>query len=240
MSPTARPVDAVVYGGSNATLRGPDGQIAPVWPGSSAGGSLRRVTGGIWAKSATADPGSLRGPGCAALIRWSSSRRSQLPPSPPPATTTTKSRSKTRRSRQSFRTSSSPAAPSPPATPTRRSLPASTCRPRKACDTLISQPSCLFPDRMRIVPGRPEDSFFFHKLTGEGLNEAPTGNCGGAQTNLLMPFGASELPDSELALVHDWIAAGATCTGTGGSRPSTWAPRSRRSPRAPTRRSPAR
>jgi hypothetical protein len=96
--------------------------------------------------------------------------------------------------------------------------------PEKACDTLISQPSCLFPDRMRIVPGRPEDSFFFHKLTGQGLNETPTGNCGGAQTNLLMPFGASELPDSEVALVHDWIAAGATCTGTGGKPPVNMGP----------------
>src|SRR5215211_1034499 len=36
--------------------------------------------------------------------------------------------------------------------------------PERACDTLVNQPSCLFPDRMRIVPGHPEDSFFFHKL----------------------------------------------------------------------------
>lgn len=86
--------------------------------------------------------------------------------------------------------------------------------PEKACDTLVNQPSCLFPDRMRIIPGNPEESFFFHKLTGEGLDEAPTGSCG-TQTNLLMPFGASALPAAELTLVHDWIAAGASCTGTG-------------------------
>jgi hypothetical protein len=89
--------------------------------------------------------------------------------------------------------------------------------PEKACDTLVNTPSCLFPDRMRIVPGHPEDSFFFHKLSGQGLDEAPTGSCG-TQTNLLMPFGASALPDHQLALVHDWIAAGASCTGTGGDK----------------------
>ena len=90
--------------------------------------------------------------------------------------------------------------------------------PERACDTLVNQPSCLFPDRMRIVPGHPEESFFFHKLTGEGLNEAPTGNCG-IQTNLLMPFGARALPAGELALVHDWIAGGASCTGSGDTKP---------------------
>ena len=86
--------------------------------------------------------------------------------------------------------------------------------PERACDTLVNQPSCMFPDRMRIVPGHPEDSFFFHKLTGQGLDETPTGSCG-TQTNLLMPFGATALPDNELALVHDWIAAGASCASTG-------------------------
>jgi hypothetical protein len=91
--------------------------------------------------------------------------------------------------------------------------------PERACDTLVNQPSCMFPDRMRIVPGHPEDSFFFHKLTGQGLDEQPTGNCG-TQTNLLMPFGAKALEDDELKVVHDWIAAGASCTGTGKPGPS--------------------
>src|SRR4051812_43601229 len=49
--------------------------------------------------------------------------------------------------------------------------------PARICDALVNQPSCLFPDRMRVVPGHPEDSFFFHKLTGQGLNETPTGSC---------------------------------------------------------------
>ncbi|HWO26848.1 MAG TPA: lamin tail domain-containing protein [Kofleriaceae bacterium] len=90
--------------------------------------------------------------------------------------------------------------------------------PERACDTLVNQPSCLFPDRPRIVPGSPEDSFFFHKLTGQGLDEQPTGNCG-TQTNLLMPFGARALEDDELQLVHDWIAAGASCASTAKTDP---------------------
>jgi hypothetical protein len=57
MSATARPVDAVVYGAGNSTLHGPDGQIAPVWSGSAAGGSLRRVTDSVWAKTAAPTPG---------------------------------------------------------------------------------------------------------------------------------------------------------------------------------------
>ena len=82
--------------------------------------------------------------------------------------------------------------------------------PERACDMLVNQPSCLFPDRMRIVPGHPEDSFFFHKIDGQGLAQTPTGSC--ATTNLLMPFGGAQLPAGELALVQDWIAAGASCT----------------------------
>jgi hypothetical protein len=94
--------------------------------------------------------------------------------------------------------------------------------PESICDALVNQPSCLFPDRMRVVPGNPDDSFFFHKLTGQGLNETPTGNCG-TSTNLEMPFGASALSDADLALVHNWIAAGAQCTGKG-TGPTTVAP----------------
>jgi hypothetical protein len=94
--------------------------------------------------------------------------------------------------------------------------------PEAACDTLVNQPSCLFPDRMRIVPGAPEESFFFHKLTGQGLHETPTGSCSNeTKTNLIMPYGASALADDDLALVHNWIAAGAKCSSTGSkSRPT--------------------
>jgi hypothetical protein len=57
MSPTSRPIDALVYAGENTMLRGSDGELAPVWPGSSPGGSLRRVTDTVWAKSTYPTPG---------------------------------------------------------------------------------------------------------------------------------------------------------------------------------------
>jgi hypothetical protein len=71
---------------------------------------------------------------------------------------------------------------------------------------------------MRVIPGSPDDSFFFHKLTGEGLDATPIGSCG-TQTNLVMPFGAAALTDSELGLIHRWIESGAQCTSTGGEQP---------------------
>jgi hypothetical protein len=92
--------------------------------------------------------------------------------------------------------------------------------PATLCDALINQPSCLFPDRMLVVPGRPDDSFFFHKLTGQGLHEAPKAACANASpTNFLMPYGARALGDADLALVHGWIAAGAECMGSGTTTP---------------------
>jgi hypothetical protein len=84
-----------------------------------------------------------------------------------------------------------------------------------ACGLLVDQPSCLFPDRKRIVPGKPNDSFLFHKILGQGLSQTPTGTC--ATTNLLMPLGGSQIPDGELSLVRDWIAAGAECMAKPGN-----------------------
>lgn len=85
-----------------------------------------------------------------------------------------------------------------------------------ACIALVDKPSCLFPDRMRVLPGNPDESFLFHKLAGEGLDEAPAGDCGlgaGHATNQRMPLGASEISEDELVLLRAWIAAGAPCTG---------------------------
>jgi hypothetical protein len=90
--------------------------------------------------------------------------------------------------------------------------------PQLACDTLVNQSSCLFPERKRVVPGDPSASFFLHKLTGEGLSDTPTGDCGfGSQTrtNALMPLGGSELTEDELKVVRGWISAGASCEPTG-------------------------
>jgi len=60
MSPTARPIDALVYANTTmpSALQGPDGQIAPVWQGATPGGSLRRVSGSVWAQSSLPTPGT--------------------------------------------------------------------------------------------------------------------------------------------------------------------------------------
>jgi hypothetical protein len=59
IGPTSRPIDVVVYNGQTSLLRGPDGQIATVWPGSVPGGSIKRMTdGGVWAKSSAPSPGN--------------------------------------------------------------------------------------------------------------------------------------------------------------------------------------
>lgn len=79
----------------------------------------------------------------------------------------------------------------------------------KACNALHEKPSCLFPDRMRVVPGKPEESYFFHKLTGEGLDVPPATNCG--DTNFIMPWGAAALPAEQIELVREWILDGAEC-----------------------------
>lgn len=88
--------------------------------------------------------------------------------------------------------------------------------PRFACKALVNRPSCLFPERLRVVPGNPDASFFFHKLSGEGLAATPTSDCGSGsatRTNFLMPFGAAALSGAELELVRGWIADGAMCDG---------------------------
>lgn len=58
MSSVARPVDAVVYGGANRSLRGPDGELAPLWPEPAPGGSLKRVAEGAWTTSNLPTPGN--------------------------------------------------------------------------------------------------------------------------------------------------------------------------------------
>ncbi len=58
MNPNVRPLDVLVYDGENRHLRGPDGEIAPVWPGSGSGGSLRRKSTNAWAPSWNPNPGT--------------------------------------------------------------------------------------------------------------------------------------------------------------------------------------
>jgi hypothetical protein len=58
MNPNLRPLDVLVYDGENRNLRGPDGELAPVWPGSGSGGSLRRKSSNAWAPSWYPNPGT--------------------------------------------------------------------------------------------------------------------------------------------------------------------------------------
>jgi len=58
MSATLRPIDVLVYAGENTQLLGPDGQLAPVWPGAALGGSLRRINDTVWARSSVPTPGT--------------------------------------------------------------------------------------------------------------------------------------------------------------------------------------
>jgi hypothetical protein len=58
MNATLRPIDVLAYAGQNIKLLGPDGQLAPVWPGAAPGGSLRRMNDTVWAKSSLPTPGT--------------------------------------------------------------------------------------------------------------------------------------------------------------------------------------
>ena len=68
------------------------------------------------------------------------------------------------------------------------------------------------PGQQLVVPGHPEQSYLYKKVSGT------QGPGGGA----LMPLGAS-MPIAEAAAIHDWIAAGApaSCTGADAGPPAT-------------------
>jgi hypothetical protein len=80
------------------------------------------------------------------------------------------------------------------------------------CQALVAHTSCLFPDKMLVVPGRPEQSFLLTKLAGVGLEVAPASDC--ADSNAQMPFGAPPLAADKLALIERWIRDGAPCDRT--------------------------
>jgi hypothetical protein len=84
-----------------------------------------------------------------------------------------------------------------------------------ACADLKTQPSCLFPGKALVQPGKPAESFFLAKLTGEGTSGPPEVACG-TGTNARMPFGAPKLPAALIATVEAWIAAGAECEAAAG------------------------
>jgi hypothetical protein len=73
--------------------------------------------------------------------------------------------------------------------------------PANAAAQLVNAASVEAPDLMRVVPGKPDDSYLIMKL--EGTHVPRGGN--GAQ----MPFGAAPLPQATIDKFRKWIAEGA-------------------------------
>lgn len=67
------------------------------------------------------------------------------------------------------------------------------------------------PSKQLVVPGHPEQSWLYMKVSGTQ----------GPQGGALMPLGVAE-PIPEAAAIHDWIAAGApaSCSGADGGTPT--------------------
>ena len=87
----------------------------------------------------------------------------------------------------------------------------------EACRNLIGVPSCVFPDRLRVMPGSPEQSYLLQKLTGQNLGSNPTGQCALATNGRpqRMPLGADPLCQGKIDQITQWIQQGAAC----GERP---------------------
>jgi hypothetical protein len=79
------------------------------------------------------------------------------------------------------------------------------------CHLLVNHASCLFPDKLLVVPGKPEASFLLDKLRGINLEGTPNPECG--TTNERMPLGQPSLPSHKLAQIEEWIRSGAPCGG---------------------------
>lgn len=79
------------------------------------------------------------------------------------------------------------------------------------CSALVGHRSCLFPDRVLVIAGKPEASFLINKLRGTGLDNAPGSTC--ATTNDRMPQRQPPLSDDKIAQIENWIRAGASCDG---------------------------
>jgi len=83
----------------------------------------------------------------------------------------------------------------------------------KACELLVGHPSCVFSNRVRVVPGHPEQSYLYAKVSGEDLGTSPDGTCAGLTngTPSRMPIGGEALCQGSIDQVKAWIAAGALC-----------------------------
>lgn len=81
------------------------------------------------------------------------------------------------------------------------------------CHLLVSHKSCLFSDKMLVVPGKPEVSFLLNKLRGTGLDGSQEPDPACATSNQRMPLGQPPLPGNKIAQIEEWIRAGADCGG---------------------------
>jgi hypothetical protein len=81
----------------------------------------------------------------------------------------------------------------------------------KTCGSLVGRPSCLFGDRQRVIPGKPDDSYLISKLEGKNMGSNPNGPCALAANGRpqRMPLGAEPLCQGRIDQVRAWIAAGA-------------------------------
>jgi hypothetical protein len=76
-----------------------------------------------------------------------------------------------------------------------------TLIPARAIESLVGVPAKGAPGLVRVVPGRPDESYLIMKLEGTHVASGGTG----AQ----MPFGAPPLPPEKIAKFRQWIAEGA-------------------------------
>lgn len=81
------------------------------------------------------------------------------------------------------------------------------------CHLLVTHKSCLYANKMLVVPGKPEVSFLLDKLRGTGLDASPDPDPECATTNQRMPLGQPPLSGSKIAQIEEWIRAGADCGG---------------------------
>jgi len=82
-----------------------------------------------------------------------------------------------------------------------------------ACANLVEQKTCVFNNRMRVVPGHPEQSYLLNKLSGQELGDDPDGPCAVAANghSQRMPLGGEPMCQGRVDQVRAWIAAGARC-----------------------------
>jgi mono/diheme cytochrome c family protein len=73
--------------------------------------------------------------------------------------------------------------------------------PDKAIATLVGVKAVGAPSQIRVVPGKPDESYVIMKLEGTHIEQGGSG----AQ----MPFGAPPLAPEKIAKLRQWISEGA-------------------------------